>query len=119
VSEGGALDPHQGVDRDKFSIRQAPWLVDFQGELFRHADLANVWITLHPGQDPTPSSTTRVRSRPRPATTGRPISCIAPSEGRTPESPFRYGAEATCSPTGVQVSLPGLAAAGLTVEPAP
>jgi len=30
-----------------------------------------------------------------------------------------YGAEATCSSSGVQLSLPGLAAAGVTVEPAP
>jgi len=54
ITEYNAAIWADGVDRDQFSIRQALWLVDFQGELFRHADLANVWITLHPGQDPTP-----------------------------------------------------------------
>jgi hypothetical protein len=52
VTEYNAAIWAEGCDRDKFSIRQALWLVDYMGELFRHADMGNVWITLHPGQDP-------------------------------------------------------------------
>jgi hypothetical protein len=52
ITEYNAAIWAEGIDRDQFSVRQALWLADFQGELFRHVDLANVWITLHPGRDP-------------------------------------------------------------------
>jgi hypothetical protein len=52
ITEYNAAIWADDTDRAKFSIEQALWLVDVQGELFRHVDLGNVWITLHTGQDP-------------------------------------------------------------------
>jgi len=187
ITEYNAAIWAEGIDRDKFSIRQALWLADFQGELFRHADLANVWITLHPGQDPhsliddqsdvptptrnywpahlvhrtlsgaSPEEPVSVLAAAslRPSSelslhavakadghlgillvnkTREPLSVSLTLEGGTrcgnaaalllDEAAYLGGAgprggEADCSLTGVQISVPGLAAAGLTVEPTP
>jgi hypothetical protein len=52
VTEMNAAIWGEACDRDKFTINQALWLADAIGTCFLKADMANVWIHLHPGSDP-------------------------------------------------------------------
>jgi len=52
VTEMNAAIWADGCDRDKLTINQGLWLADALGACFLKADIANVWIHLHPGADP-------------------------------------------------------------------
>jgi hypothetical protein len=52
VTEMNAAIWDTGCTRDQFTINQGLWLADALGTSFLKADLANVWIHLHPGSDP-------------------------------------------------------------------
>lgn len=52
ITEMNAAIWGEGCDRDKFTINQGLWLADALGTCFLKADIANVWIHLHPGTDP-------------------------------------------------------------------
>ncbi len=52
VTEFNAAIWDTGCTRDQFTIKQALWLADALGVSLLGADMANVWIHLHPGADP-------------------------------------------------------------------
>jgi hypothetical protein len=52
VTELNAAIWDTGCTRDQFTIKQALWLADALGVSLLGADMANVWIHLHPGADP-------------------------------------------------------------------
>jgi len=52
VTEMNAAIWDTGCTRDQFTIKQALWLADALGVSLLKADAANVWIHLHPGEDP-------------------------------------------------------------------
>ena len=52
VTEMNAAIWDTGCTRDQFTIKQGLWLADALGVSLLKADMANVWIHLHPGADP-------------------------------------------------------------------
>jgi hypothetical protein len=52
VTELNAAIWDTGCTRDQFTIKQGLWLADALGVSLLGADMANVWIHLHPGTDP-------------------------------------------------------------------
>jgi hypothetical protein len=52
VTEMNAAIWDTGCTRDQFTIKQGLWLADALGVSLLGADMANVWIHLHPGADP-------------------------------------------------------------------
>ena len=70
VTELNAAIWDAGCTRDQFTIKQGLWLADALGVSLVAADAANVWIHLHPGRIPMPSSTATRPLRRRRRTTG-------------------------------------------------
>ncbi len=52
VNEFNAAIWDTGATRGQFTIEQGLWLSDALGACLEHADMANLWIHLHPGTDP-------------------------------------------------------------------
>jgi hypothetical protein len=52
VNEFNAAIWDTGATRGQFTIEQGLWLADALGTCLEHADMANLWIHLHPGTDP-------------------------------------------------------------------